>query len=196
MVARRAGANGPTVVPGGAGRESCGLCDVPRRAAPQPGRAQPRVVADLERSDRGRGARPMPRSTRGRRRRSSSWSPPSPASRVTIGIWRRSRLGAAVARTRALCMAACLAALVLWLVFREAFWAHMLVVAAVPVSFWPTWAQRVRRTAPASARRRGGCGRSATSRRCWSRARSGASRESANTPICSSNCCATPASGS
>jgi hypothetical protein len=30
-------------------------------------------------------------------------------------------------------------ALVIWLVFRDAFWAHMLVVAAVPVSFWPTW---------------------------------------------------------
>jgi hypothetical protein len=27
--------------------------------------------------------------------------------------------------------------------FRDAFWAHMLVVVAVPVSFWPTWASVV-----------------------------------------------------
>ena len=39
-----------------------------------------------------------------------------------------------------MCIAACFAALVLWLVFREAFWAHMLVVVAVPIGFWPTWA--------------------------------------------------------
>lgn len=58
---------------------------------------------------------------------------------VTIGIWRRSAW-AAPSPAESLCMAACLAALVLWLVFREAFWAHMLVVIAVPVSFWPTWA--------------------------------------------------------
>ena len=35
-------------------------------------------------------------------------------------------------------MAAALAATLLWLVFSEAFWPHMLVVAAVPISFWPT----------------------------------------------------------
>ena len=56
----------------------------------------------------------------------------------------------------------------LWLVFRDAFWAHMLVVAAVPVSFWPTWAS-VGADRAANARPPGGCGRSATSRRCWSR---------------------------
>ncbi len=58
---------------------------------------------------------------------------------VTIGIWQRSAW-APPSSTESFCMAASLAALVLWLVFREAFWAHMLVVAAVPVSFWPTWA--------------------------------------------------------
>jgi hypothetical protein len=57
---------------------------------------------------------------------------------VTIAIWRRSAW-AAPSPTETFCIAACLSALVLWLVFREAFWAHMLVVAAVPVSFWPTW---------------------------------------------------------
>ena len=37
-------------------------------------------------------------------------------------------------------MAACLTALMLWIVFRKTLRAHMLVVVAVPVSFWPTWA--------------------------------------------------------
>jgi hypothetical protein len=37
-------------------------------------------------------------------------------------------------------MAASLGAIALWLAFHETFWAHMLVVAAVPISFWPTWA--------------------------------------------------------
>ncbi len=58
---------------------------------------------------------------------------------VTLGIWRRSSW-APPSSTETFCIASCLTALVLWLVFREAFWAHMLVVAAVPVSFWPTWA--------------------------------------------------------
>ncbi|URW76928.1 SET domain-containing protein-lysine N-methyltransferase [Sphingomonas donggukensis] len=58
---------------------------------------------------------------------------------VTFGIWRRAAW-AAPSPTETLCVAACLSALVLWLVFREAYWAHMLVVAAVPVSFLPTWA--------------------------------------------------------
>lgn len=58
---------------------------------------------------------------------------------VTIGIWRRSAWEWPT-RTEAACIAASLGALVLWFVFREAFWAHMLVVLAVPISFWPTWA--------------------------------------------------------
>ena len=36
-------------------------------------------------------------------------------------------------------MGAAFAAILLWVAFHETFWAHMLVVAAVPVSFWPTW---------------------------------------------------------
>lgn len=58
---------------------------------------------------------------------------------VALGIWRRSSW-APPSDTESFCIAACLMALVVWLVFRETFWAHMLVVAAVPVSFWPTWA--------------------------------------------------------
>ncbi len=71
---------------------------------------------------------------------------------VTIGIWHRSAWSPP-SPTDTFCIAACLAALVLWLVFRETFWAHMLVVAAVPVSFWPTWASvwadRARERSPA-----------------------------------------------
>ncbi len=58
---------------------------------------------------------------------------------VTLGIWRRSSW-APPSDTESFCIGACMAALVVWLVFRETFWAHMLVVVAVPVSFWPTWA--------------------------------------------------------
>lgn len=57
---------------------------------------------------------------------------------VTLVMWRRSRWRAPD-MGESLCMGAALAALLLWVAFREAFWAHLLVVAAVPVSFWPTW---------------------------------------------------------
>jgi len=58
---------------------------------------------------------------------------------VAVSIWRRSSW-APPSDTETFCIAACLLSLVVWLVFRETFWAHMLVVVAVPVSFWPTWA--------------------------------------------------------
>lgn len=57
---------------------------------------------------------------------------------VTTGLWRRAAWELPT-RTEATCMAASLAALIVWLVYRETFWAHLLVVAAVPISFWPTW---------------------------------------------------------
>ena len=57
---------------------------------------------------------------------------------VTLSMWRRSRWGAPTP-TESVCMGAALAALLLWVAFKETFWAHMLVVVAVPVSFWPTW---------------------------------------------------------
>lgn len=56
---------------------------------------------------------------------------------VTVVMWRRSRWRAP-SGVEAVCMAAALVAIALWLAFSQAFWAHMLVVAAVPVSFWPT----------------------------------------------------------
>ncbi|KQN25824.1 lysine methyltransferase [Sphingomonas sp. Leaf33] len=68
---------------------------------------------------------------------------------VTVSLWRRSAW-ALPSATEGVCIVACLAALALWLVFSEAYWAHMLVVAAVPVSFLPTWASVA--TAPARER--------------------------------------------
>lgn len=71
---------------------------------------------------------------------------------VTIGVWRRASW-AAPELTESLCISACLFALLLWVAFREALWAHLLVVAAVPISFWPTWtsawADRARERSPA-----------------------------------------------
>ncbi|WP_174285384.1 SET domain-containing protein [Sphingomonas bacterium] len=57
---------------------------------------------------------------------------------VTAAMWRRSRWRTPTP-VEGVCMTAALGSIALWLVFREAFWAHMLVVVAVPVSFWPTW---------------------------------------------------------
>ncbi|KQN29353.1 MULTISPECIES: SET domain-containing protein [unclassified Sphingomonas] len=57
---------------------------------------------------------------------------------VTLVMWRRSRWRAPTPSETA-CMAAAFAAILLWVAFHETFWAHMLVVAAVPISFWPTW---------------------------------------------------------
>jgi hypothetical protein len=57
---------------------------------------------------------------------------------VTLTMWRRSRWHPPTP-AEGVCMAASLAAIALWLAFHETFWAHMLVVAAVPISFWPTW---------------------------------------------------------
>ena len=71
---------------------------------------------------------------------------------VTIGIWRRS-IWQVPSRGEMICTGVCLAALTLWIVSDNALWAHMLVVAAVPVSFWPTWAgvmqDRTRERSPA-----------------------------------------------
>lgn len=57
---------------------------------------------------------------------------------VTLVMWRRSRWRAPTP-SETLCMAAAFVAITLWVAFHETFWAHMLVVAAVPISFWPTW---------------------------------------------------------
>lgn len=62
---------------------------------------------------------------------------------VTLAVWRQSEWQPPT-RTESLCMAMCLVALVIWGVFQSAFWAHMLVVIAVPISFIPTWASVMR----------------------------------------------------
>jgi hypothetical protein len=61
---------------------------------------------------------------------------------ITIALWRRSAWTVPT-RTETFCIATSLGALMIWAMFRDAFWAHMLVVVAVPVSFWPTWASVV-----------------------------------------------------
>lgn len=71
---------------------------------------------------------------------------------VTLAMWRRSRWSRP-STTETVCMAASLAAIILWLPLQETFWAHMLVVGAVPLGFWPTWASvwedRARERSPA-----------------------------------------------
>ena len=57
---------------------------------------------------------------------------------VTALTWMRARW-AALSGGDLACVLACLSATLLWLAFGQAYWAHMLVVAAVPISFWPTW---------------------------------------------------------
>ncbi|WP_375381251.1 SET domain-containing protein [uncultured Sphingomonas sp.] len=57
---------------------------------------------------------------------------------VTAAIWVRARWSALSAGDLA-CVLSCLGAIMLWLAFDQAYWAHMLVIFAVPVSFWPTW---------------------------------------------------------
>src|ERR1700754_3057656 len=58
---------------------------------------------------------------------------------ITIALWRRSAWSLPT-RTEAFCIGVSLSALAVWAMFRDAFWAHMLVVVAVPISFLPTWA--------------------------------------------------------
>ncbi len=71
---------------------------------------------------------------------------------VTVAIWRSARW-TGLSPSELGCTAACAGALLLWLAFRQTFWAHMLVVAAVPVSFLPTWTSvwrdRARERSPA-----------------------------------------------
>jgi len=57
---------------------------------------------------------------------------------VTIAVWRQSTWQRP-STTESVCMGLSLAALVIWVGFQSAYWAHMLIVAAVPISFVPTW---------------------------------------------------------
>lgn len=57
---------------------------------------------------------------------------------ITIAVWRQSAWQQPSASER-LCMGVALASLIVWIGLQQSYWAHVLVVAAVPVSFWPTW---------------------------------------------------------
>jgi SET domain len=57
---------------------------------------------------------------------------------VTIAIWRQSTVQPP-SKIDWLCIAATIAALFVWLVFQEKLIAHLVMVAAVPISFIPTW---------------------------------------------------------
>lgn len=57
---------------------------------------------------------------------------------VTLAIWRHSAWQRPSV-TDSLCMAICLASIILWLGYDNAWWAHLLALVAIPVSFVPTW---------------------------------------------------------
>ncbi len=57
---------------------------------------------------------------------------------ITFAVWRQSAWQKP-SNSELFCMALAAASLILWLGFHEQTWAHILVVAAVPVGFLPTW---------------------------------------------------------
>lgn len=61
---------------------------------------------------------------------------------ITFAIWRQSSWSRPSA-VELFCMSLSLGSMVLWLVFHEQVWAHLVVVAAVPIGFLPTWASAI-----------------------------------------------------
>jgi hypothetical protein len=57
---------------------------------------------------------------------------------VTISVWQHAKWHRP-SITEWLCISTCIAALIIWLGFQNAIWAHGLVLAMIPVSFLPTW---------------------------------------------------------
>jgi hypothetical protein len=57
---------------------------------------------------------------------------------VTLSIWRHGRWKLP-SLTDSLCMLACVASLAVWVVWNDAFWAHVVILIMVPISFIPTW---------------------------------------------------------
>jgi SET domain len=57
---------------------------------------------------------------------------------VTLAIWRHSAWQRP-SITDSICMAICLASMILWFGYDNAWWAHLLALIAIPVSFVPTW---------------------------------------------------------
>ena len=58
---------------------------------------------------------------------------------VTAAIWKHSSWQRP-STTDSICMAICLAAVILWIGFENAWWAHVVALVAIPISFIPTWA--------------------------------------------------------
>jgi len=57
---------------------------------------------------------------------------------VTFSIWQHSRVQV-TSFGENFCMFACGVAVVVWLVFNQAWWAHIIVLVSIPISFWPTF---------------------------------------------------------
>jgi hypothetical protein len=57
---------------------------------------------------------------------------------VTVAVWQHS-IWQRPSPTEWTCIVVCAIALVVWLIFQNAVWAHLLILAAIPVSFLPTW---------------------------------------------------------
>jgi SET domain len=57
---------------------------------------------------------------------------------ITLAIWRQSAWQRP-SNAETFCIAVALGSLIIWFGFQSQFWAHMLVVLAVPISFLPTW---------------------------------------------------------
>lgn len=57
---------------------------------------------------------------------------------VTITIWHKAKFEWPDP-VEAVCVLAATAATILWLCFHLTWWAHVIVILAVPVAFWPTW---------------------------------------------------------
>jgi SET domain len=57
---------------------------------------------------------------------------------ITLAIWRQSAWQRP-SDAELVCIAIATASLIIWFGFQSSFWAHVVVVAAVPVSFLPTW---------------------------------------------------------
>lgn len=57
---------------------------------------------------------------------------------VTISVWQHAKWHRP-SITEWICISTCIAALIIWLGFQNALWAHGLVLAMIPISFLPTW---------------------------------------------------------
>jgi hypothetical protein len=57
---------------------------------------------------------------------------------ITLLIWRRA-VWAAPTRMELICIGASILALAVWQIFKQEWWAHLVMLAAIPLSFLPTY---------------------------------------------------------